>query len=60
MSQLKVIIEEALKHPSGEYRTICRSSLEFNDSVHFPFENIMSSFRTLYPTKNLIFTFTII
>lgn len=60
MSQLKVKIEESLKHPAGEFKTICRTSLDFNDNVIFPFENIMQSFRTLYPTKNLIFTFTII
>lgn len=60
MLTLQIQISESLKHPAGNVKTICRTSLEFNDSVQFPFENIMQSFRTLYPTKHLIFQFTII
>lgn len=60
MATLKILIEESHKHPAGKLTTLCRTSIEFNDSVQFPFENIMSSFRTLYPTKQLIFNFTII
>lgn len=60
MSQLAILIEESCKHPANARKTLCRSTLDFNDNVHFPFENIMSSFRTIYPNKNLVFTFTII
>lgn len=60
MSLLKVKIEEQHKHPPGRITLICATSLEFPNGVKFPFENIMDSFRTLYPNKNLIFNFTIL
>lgn len=60
MSQLAILIEGSCKHPANTRKTICRSTLDFNDNVHFPFENIMQSFRTIYPTKTLVFNFTII
>lgn len=60
MSLLKIKIEEQVKHPAGSVKLICATSLEFPVTVKFPFENIMDSFRTLYPTKQLIFNFTIL
>lgn len=57
---LKVHVEEVLKHPANKTATICRSSLEFNDSVKFPFENIIQSFKTLYPNKQLVINFTVL
>lgn len=60
MSILKVKIEEQMLQPAGSFKLICATSLEFPATVKFPFENIIDSFRALYPTKNLIFNFTIL
>lgn len=60
MSILKVQVEEICKHPAGKSTLICRTSLDYNENIIFPFENIMSSFRTLYPDKHLLFNFTIL
>ena len=58
MSLLKVQIVERLS--DDRRTTLCATSLDFLPGDKFPFENIMDSFRALYPTKNLIFHFTIL
>lgn len=60
MVHLKFEIEEIVKHPAGSRRLICRNTIEYNENVVFPYEQVMNVFRALYPNKDLVFNFTII
>lgn len=60
MATLKILIEEVVKHPAGTRKVVDRSSLEFNDSIIFPFQQIVDSYKIVHPTKQLVFTFTLL
>lgn len=60
MADLKIHIEESLKHPLGERRTVMRNTIPYYENISFPYEKVMSVFKLLYPNKSLIFNFTII
>ena len=60
MFHLKFEIEEVVKYPVGSRRVLCRNTLEYNENVTFPYEQVMNVFRMLYPTKELVFNFIFI
>lgn len=60
MVRLKFEIEELCKHPANSRKLICRNTIEYNENVIFPYEKVMEVFRCLYPSKDLVFNFTII
>ena len=60
MSNLKFEVDELVKHPAGSRKNLIRNTIEFSDSVVFPFNDTISSIKRIYPNKQLVFTFTII
>lgn len=59
MADLKIEIDELCRHPANSRKTLVRNTIPFNENVTFPFEKIISVFKTLYSNKQLIFNFTI-
>lgn len=59
MISLKFEIEEVVKHPAGSRKILLRNTVEYNDSLQFPFDRVVSLFKMLFPSKELVFNFYI-
>ena len=60
MSNLKIEVDEVVKHSPGSRRNLLRNTIEFNDAVVFPFNDTICTIKRIYPNKQLVFNFTII
>lgn len=58
--ELSILVEQINKHPSCTYKVIDRSTIPFNESVTFPFQSVINSYKLVHPDKQLKFTFTLL
>ena len=58
--ELKIEVYELAKHPASARKELLRNTIPFNDSVVFPFNDVLSSLKTIYSNKHILVNFTII
>lgn len=57
MALLKISVERLNAPLDGSYREVYCNSLEFDDSVSIPFNQLYESLRILYPYENVVINF---
>ena len=60
MSNLKIEVFDTKDCENGKFKLLLRNSIPYSDSLLFPFQEVVSSLKYIYPNKKLCFTFTII